>query len=117
LLNMVWTVLRLPLTVVPRFVTIVTQAARIRTSMTAYSAAVGPSSLNRNVLAFAKYDVFMIQGPSCAAGPTIRTRPRVGCGSLPGVEVNLQGHTALGGFRTLRAAGARFVLSPSISVR
>src|SRR5208283_2809449 len=41
-------VLNLPLMLVPSVVTIVMQATRIRASMTAYSTAVGPSSLTRN---------------------------------------------------------------------
>ena len=42
------TVLNVPLTLVPRVWTIVMQATRIKASMTAYSTAVGPSSLVRN---------------------------------------------------------------------
>src|SRR5262249_19789727 len=41
------TELNVPLMLVPRFFTIVTQATTIRTSMTAYSTAVGPPSLTR----------------------------------------------------------------------
>jgi hypothetical protein len=42
------TLLNVPLTVVPRLVTIVIQATRINASMTAYSTAVGPSSETTN---------------------------------------------------------------------
>src|SRR6185437_14960479 len=42
------TLLNVPLTLVPSEVTIVMQATRIRASITAYSTAVGPSSLTRN---------------------------------------------------------------------
>jgi hypothetical protein len=42
------TVLNVPLTLVPSVVTIEMHATRIRASMTAYSTAVGPSSLRRN---------------------------------------------------------------------
>src|SRR5262249_21747116 len=41
------TELNVPLMLVPRFLTIVTQATTIRASITAYSTAVGPSSLTR----------------------------------------------------------------------
>jgi len=43
----VFTVLKVLLTLVPSVVTIAMQATRIRASMTAYSTAVGPSSLVR----------------------------------------------------------------------
>jgi hypothetical protein len=41
------TVLNVPLTLVPNVVTIVMHATRIRASITAYSTAVGPSSLSK----------------------------------------------------------------------
>ena len=43
----VFTLLKVPLMLVPSVVTIPMQATRIRASMTAYSTAVGPSSLVR----------------------------------------------------------------------
>ena len=43
-----FTLLKVELTEVPKLVTIVTQATKIKASMTAYSTAVGPSSLTRN---------------------------------------------------------------------
>jgi hypothetical protein len=43
-----FTLLNVPLMLVPRVLTMVMQATRIRASMTAYSTAVGPSSLVTN---------------------------------------------------------------------
>src|SRR5271157_1662301 len=46
--SVLFTLLNVPLMLWPRVVTMVMQATRIRASMTAYSTAVGPSSLTRN---------------------------------------------------------------------
>src|SRR4051794_12533707 len=48
LLADVLTVLKVPLTLVPKVVTMVMHATRIKASITAYSTAVGPSSPARN---------------------------------------------------------------------
>jgi hypothetical protein len=47
--RLAFTLLNVPLTVCPRVVTTVVQATKIRASITAYSTAVGPSSLRRNL--------------------------------------------------------------------
>jgi hypothetical protein len=55
--TVLWTVLKVELMLVPRLWIIVMQATMIRASITAYSTAVGPSSLERNRWILARFPI------------------------------------------------------------